>query len=171
MATHHRLVERSSRVPSGPCFCQQCRRDLGRCDLRPRGAQPPDPVAAGPAGPPGGLRPGPRRHCRSLAHHRCAFFHPSPGFQPSGRIAAAERGGRPDGPGRELAADRRAAAALVGRAPDTDRPDAVAGNPSFNPVPGYQATVPTSPGAHQVCLDLVYDSGRTARLGCSEVIV
>ena len=61
--------------------------------------------------------------------------------------------------------------AVVQAPTGVDRPDVVAGNPSFNPVPGYQATVPTSPGAHQVCLDLVYDSGRTARLGCSEVIV
>ena len=78
------------RVPSGPCFCQQCRRDLGRCDLRPRGAQPPDPVARWARGPPGGLRPGPGRGGRSGAHHRCAFSIRHQGFEQLGDAAAGK---------------------------------------------------------------------------------
>lgn len=51
------------------------------------------------------------------------------------------------------------------------RPDVVASVPGAHGGAGYTATVPAASGPHQVCLDLVYDSGRTARLGCSEVIV
>jgi 16S rRNA (cytosine1402-N4)-methyltransferase len=107
MATHHRLVERSSRCPPGPRFCQQCRRDLRGRDLRARRAQPPDPVAAGPAGPAGGLRQGPRGGGRSGAHHRCALSIRHQGFSHLGELPPQQRGRRADGPGRELAADRQ----------------------------------------------------------------
>ena len=51
------------------------------------------------------------------------------------------------------------------------RPDVAAANPGDDPNCGYTMTAAVAPGPHQVCVELVYSSGRTARHQCSEVIV
>jgi cell division protein FtsI (penicillin-binding protein 3) len=77
MATHHRLVERSSRCRCWAVGSALARafRYLGRRHLWARRAFAADPVAAGAAGALDGVRQRPEAIPRSSAHHRCAFFH------------------------------------------------------------------------------------------------
>jgi len=51
------------------------------------------------------------------------------------------------------------------------RPDVVLADSRFGLFCGYDVTVAAAPGQHQVCVDLVYATGRTSRLGCGEVSV
>jgi hypothetical protein len=51
------------------------------------------------------------------------------------------------------------------------RPDVNAGRPDFNLFCGFVVPIAVARGVHTVCVDLLYPSGRTARLSCSEVNV
>ncbi len=53
----------------------------------------------------------------------------------------------------------------------TARPDVTGGQPTFALNCGFNASIPAAPGTHRVCVDLVYGTGRTAPLGCREVVV
>jgi hypothetical protein len=61
---------------------------------------------------------------------------------------------------------------MADAATSVSRPDVASIAPGYNPAAGYDISVVAAPGPHQVCVDLVYlNTGRTARLGCREVIV
>jgi hypothetical protein len=51
------------------------------------------------------------------------------------------------------------------------RPDVAAAYPGVDPHCGFDFRVPASPGRHLVCVDLIYGSGRPARLACAEAVV
>jgi hypothetical protein len=51
------------------------------------------------------------------------------------------------------------------------RPDVVAAHPGVDPHCGFDFRVPATSGRHLVCVDLIYGSGRPARLSCAETEV
>ena len=55
---------------------------------------------------------------------------------------------------------------------DGSRPDVAAAFPGYGPAHGYSATLPASPGAHQVCVYGINSGpGGNTLLGCRTVVV
>jgi len=51
------------------------------------------------------------------------------------------------------------------------RPDVVAVDPRFGPTTGFSLVGSVAAGPHQACLEVVYPTGRTGKLGCIDVVV